>query len=54
LEKKETPVTDKSVNNGRVDVPFIYLEPIPVDKENVDATVIKDGYQKREDVYKKP
>jgi D-xylose transport system substrate-binding protein len=54
LAKKEKPVTDKSVNNGRVDVPFIYLEPIPVDKENVDATVIKDGYQKREDVYKKP
>jgi len=54
LAKKEKPATDKSVNNGRVDVPFIYLEPIPVDKENVDATVIKDGYQKREDVYKKP
>lgn len=54
LAKKEKPSTDKSVNNGRVDVPFIYLEPIPVDKENVDATVIKDGYQKREDVYKKP
>ncbi len=54
LAKGEKPPTDRSVNNGRVDVPFIYLEPIPVDKENVDATVIKDGYQKREDVYKKP
>lgn len=54
LAKGEKPTTDKSVNNGRVDVPFIYLEPIAVDKENVDATVIKDGYQKREDVYKKP
>lgn len=53
LAKGEKPTTDKSVNNGRVDVPFIYLEPIAVDKENVDATVINDGYQKREDVYKK-
>ncbi len=54
LAKGEKPVTDKAVNNGRVDVPFIHLEPIPVDKENVDATVIKDGYQQREAVYKKP
>lgn len=54
LAKGEKPVTDKSVNNGRVDVPFIYLEPIAVDKDNVDATVIKDGYQLRDAVYKKP
>ena len=54
LAKGEKPVTDKTVNNGRVDVPFIYLEPIPVDKDNVDATVIKDGYQQRDAVYKKP
>jgi D-xylose transport system substrate-binding protein len=54
LAKGEKPVTDKTVNNGRVDVPFIYLEPIAVDKDNVDATVIKDGYQQRDAVYKKP
>ncbi|MDI1243205.1 MAG: D-xylose ABC transporter substrate-binding protein [bacterium] len=54
LAKGEKPPTDKTVNNGRVDVPFIYLEPIAVDKDNVDATVIKDGYQQREAVYKKP
>lgn len=54
LAKGEKPQTDKTVNNGRVDVPFIYLEPIPVDKDNVDATVIKDGYQQRDAVYRKP
>ena len=53
LAKGEKPATDKAVNNGRVDVPFIHLEPIPVDKDNVDATVIKDGYQQRDAVYKK-
>ena len=53
LAKGEKPVTDKAVNNGRVDVPFIHLEPIPVDKDNVDATVIKDGYQQRDAVYNK-
>jgi len=53
LAKKE-PVTDatRPLNNGRKDVPSILLEPIAVDKENLDATVIKDGYHKREDVYK--
>jgi len=25
-----------------------------VDKTNIDETVIKDGFQKKEDVYKKP
>ena len=38
--------------NGRKDVPSILLEPIQVDKANLDATVIADGYHKREDVYK--
>jgi D-xylose transport system substrate-binding protein len=53
VAKKEA-VTEpmKPVNNGKKDVPSILLEPIQVDKANLDATVIKDGYQKREDVYK--
>jgi D-xylose transport system substrate-binding protein len=53
VAKKEA-VTEpmKPVNNGRKDVPSILLEPIQVDRANLDATVIKDGYQKREDVYK--
>ena len=40
------------VNNGKIDVPSILLEPISVDKSNLDATVIKDGFHKREAVYK--
>lgn len=53
LAKKE-PVGDTTrlLNNGKKDVPSILLDSIPVDKDNLDATVIKDGYQKREDVYK--
>jgi D-xylose transport system substrate-binding protein len=39
------------INNGRVDVPSILHEPIAVDKENLAATVIKDGYHKLEEVY---
>ena len=33
-------------------MPSILLEPIPVDKDNLLSTVIKDGYHKLEDVYK--
>jgi len=40
------------VNNGKVDVPSILQEPQAVDKANLDATIIKDGYHKCEDVYK--
>lgn len=54
LAKREKLNTTRTVNNGRIDVPSILIEPIPVDKNNIDDTVIKDGFQKREDVYKKP
>ncbi|HJQ33314.1 MAG TPA: substrate-binding domain-containing protein [Pyrinomonadaceae bacterium] len=40
------------VNNGKIDVPSILQEPQAVDKDNLDATIIKDGYHKCEDVYK--
>jgi D-xylose transport system substrate-binding protein len=53
LAKKEKLETTKTVNNGKADIPSILLEPVTVDKSNIDDTVIKDGYQKREDVYKK-
>ena len=40
-----------TVNNGARDVPARLLEPISVDKGTLDATVIRDGYQKRDEVY---
>ena len=54
LARKEKLNTTRTVNNGRIDVPSILIDPIPVDKNNLEATVIKDGFQKREDVFKKP
>jgi D-xylose transport system substrate-binding protein len=41
------------INNGKRDVPSVLLEPMQVDKANLDSTVIADGYQKKEEVYKK-
>jgi D-xylose transport system substrate-binding protein len=42
-----------TVNNGKKDVTSILIEPVQVDKGNMDSTVIADGFQKKEDVYKK-
>jgi len=38
------------INNGKKDVPSILLQPIAVDKSNIDVT-IKDGYHTHADVY---
>lgn len=51
LAKGEKLNITRSVNNGVIDVPSLLIEPIPIDKNNVDV-VINDGFQKREDVYK--
>jgi D-xylose transport system substrate-binding protein len=51
LARGEKVQTNATVNNGKIDVPSILLEPIVVDKNNV-TTVIRDGYQKMEDVYR--
>lgn len=42
----------RGLGNGKIDVPSILIEPISVDKENLTSTVIADGYQKLEDVYR--
>ena len=52
LARGEKIQTTGTVNNGKIDVPSILLEPIAVDKYNVVPVVINDGYQKIEDVYR--
>lgn len=51
---KNEPITEKTtmVHNGKKDVPSILLVPMSVDKDNIEATIIADGFQKKEDVYK--
>ncbi len=36
--------------NGSHQVPALFLEPIPVTRENILATVVADGFHKREDI----
>src|SRR5215213_7268751 len=51
LAKGEKVDAPARINNGKVDVPSILLEPVVVDKANIDETVVKDGYQKKEAIY---
>ncbi|WP_240056626.1 D-xylose ABC transporter substrate-binding protein [Bacillus mesophilum] len=43
----------ETVNNGKSHVPFLLLPPIAVDANNIDETIILDGFHAREDVYRK-
>ena len=45
------PETSKVVPNGKMDVPSVLLDPVVVDKDNLDQTVIADGFHKKEDIY---
>lgn len=49
--KGEEVQADKTVNNGKIDVPSVLLDPIPVNKDSLNV-VIDDGFHKLEDVYK--
>src|SRR5256712_5368611 len=51
LARKEPVETHDKINNGKKDVPSILIPPIVVDKSNVDATIIKDGYHTRQEIY---
>jgi D-xylose transport system substrate-binding protein len=51
LARKEPLSTTDKVNNGKIDVPAILIPPIAVDRSNLDATIIKDGYHKRDEIY---
>jgi D-xylose transport system substrate-binding protein len=52
LARGERVESTSAINNGKVDVPSVLLEPIVVDRNNIVDTVIKDGYQKLEEVYR--
>jgi len=51
LANGQTPETNSSINNGKIDVPAYLLDPILVDKTNMLETIIKDGFHTYEEVY---
>lgn len=51
LAKGESADSLVKINNGFKDVAARLIEPISVNKANIDVTVISDGYQQRDAVY---
>ena len=45
LAKGEKTRANKTINNGKIDVPAILLKPIVVTRGNIKETVVKDGFQ---------
>lgn len=50
LGNGQAPKSDAKLNNGLKDVPAHLLNPIEVDKTNIESTVIKDGFHKQSDL----
>lgn len=52
LAKGEAVPTADTVDNGREqEVPAMLLSPIPVDKDSLEGTLIRDGFHKKEEIY---
>jgi D-xylose transport system substrate-binding protein len=52
LVEKEPINVDARIFNGEYNIPYYILEPITVNKENLDSTIIRDGFHLKEDVYR--
>jgi D-xylose transport system substrate-binding protein len=52
LAKGESVETDSTIDDGVGKVPYIRLEPVPVTKETLEATVIRDGFHTAAEVYR--
>lgn len=50
LAKDERARADRTVSNGKMEVPTIMLTPVVVTRGNIKATVVKDGFQKLQSI----
>jgi len=51
LANHEPIQTDGTIDDGSKKVPYVRLEPLLVNKANLDATVVKDGFHSSKEVY---
>lgn len=51
LANHEAIQTDSTINDGAYAVPYVRLEPLLVNRTNLDATVVKDGFHTAKEVY---
>jgi D-xylose transport system substrate-binding protein len=45
-------IARQTVNNGAIEVPSVLFDVVTVTRDNIEATVVKDGLHKREDIFK--
>jgi D-xylose transport system substrate-binding protein len=50
---KSIDTKGRLVNNNKRDVPSVLLTPVIVTKDNLDDVLVKSGYLKKEQVYRK-
>ena len=53
MAKGEEITVSNKINDGKYDVPYVALDPISVDKSNIDEVIIDSGFHSKEDVYLK-
>ena len=51
LDKRTPSGINQQLNNGRYDVDSIILDPVAVDKDNIDNVIIDSGFHLRDEVY---
>ncbi len=51
LANGESLNIEKVINDGKNQIPYVAVEPIPVTAENMDEVVIEGGFHTKEDVY---
>ncbi len=51
LAKGEDIRFDETIYDGSVEIPYVKLEPIAVNKDNIFRVIIEGGFQREEDVY---
>lgn len=49
-KQPENSVVNGKTNNGQTDVPSVLLKPIAVTKDNINDTIIKDGFWKASEI----
>lgn len=49
--KGKKVTVDNTINDGKYDVPYVALEPISVNRNNIDEIIIDSGFHSKEDVY---
>lgn len=52
LAQKQKIEYARTINNSTDNIPYVMIDVIAVTKSNIDETVIKDGFQLKEDVYR--